>query len=107
MGNNHIVKSPGQFDDTIYSEHYKIIISKKEAHSANCQVAHGRLLLQKGFSNPEKLIDDERFETIEIEVPGLRKGGGSLICLSIIFYAKIEALIESLLERRVIKKDEL
>jgi len=30
-----------------------------------------------------------------------------LICLSIIFYAKIEALIESLLERRVIKKDEL
>ena len=51
--------------------------------------------------------DDTGFETVEIEVSGLRKGGESLTCLSIIFYAKIEALIELLLERRVIKKDDL
>lgn len=85
IGNNYIVMFPGHFDDRIFSEYDKIIVRKSEAYSANCLSVNGKVLVQKGYPNTKKLIENEGFETVEIEMSEFRKGGGSLTCLSIIF----------------------
>ncbi|MFB0508178.1 MAG: dimethylarginine dimethylaminohydrolase family protein [Thermodesulfobacteriota bacterium] len=85
IGNNYIVMFPGHFDDEIFSEYDRIIIQKGEAHSANCLSVNGKVLVQKGYPNTKKLIEDAGFETVDIEMSEFRKGGGSLTCLSIIF----------------------
>lgn len=85
IGNNYIVMFPGHFDDRIFSEYDKIIIGEREAHSANCLSVNGKVLVQKGYPHTKSLIENEGFETVEIEISEFRKGGGSLTCLSIIF----------------------
>lgn len=85
VGNNAVVMFPGHFDDRILSEYRKIMVNQREAHSANCLSVNGKVLVQKGYPNAKKLIENEGFETIEIEMSEFRKGGGSLTCLSIIF----------------------
>jgi dimethylargininase len=85
IGNTVVVMFPGHFDDRIFSDFHKIIIDKREARSANCLSVNGKVLVQKGYPNTKKLIEDEGFETVEIEMSEFRKGGGSLTCLSIIF----------------------
>jgi len=85
IGNDYVILSSGHFDEKIFSEYHKIIVSEKEAYSANCLSVNGKVLIQKGYPNTRKLIENEGFETIEIEVSEFRKGAGSLTCLSIIF----------------------
>jgi dimethylargininase len=85
IGNNYIVMFPGHFDEGIFSAYDRIIIQKKEAYSANCLSVNGKVLVQKGYPNTKKLIEDTGFETVDIEMSEFRKGGGSLTCLSIIF----------------------
>jgi dimethylargininase len=46
---------------------------------------NGKVLVQKGYPHTKKSIEDEGFDTVEIEMSEFRKGGGSLTCLSIIF----------------------
>lgn len=76
---------PGHFDEGIFSEYDTIIIRKGEAHSANCLSVNGRVLVQKGCPHTTKPIENEGFETVDIEMSECTKGGGSLACLSIVF----------------------
>jgi dimethylargininase len=85
IGNDYVVTSNGHFDEKIFSEYHKIIVPEKEAYGANCLSVNGKVLIQKGYPNARKLIENDGFETIEIEISEFRKGGGSLTCLSIIF----------------------
>jgi dimethylargininase len=85
IGNDCVVISPGHFDEKIFSEYHKIIVPKGEAQGANCLSVNGKVLIQRGYPITKKLIENEGFETIEIDVSEFRKGGGSLTCLSIIF----------------------
>jgi len=85
LGNDSMVMSPGHFDNKVFSQYNKIIIPKREAHGANCLSMNGKVLIQEGYPSTKKLIEDEGFETVEIEVSEFRKAGGSLTCLSIIF----------------------
>jgi dimethylargininase len=85
LGNDVIVMSPGRFDEEIFAEYKKIVIPKTEAHGANCLSMNGKVLIQEGYPSTRKLIEDEGFETVEIEVSEFRKAGGRLTCLSIIF----------------------
>lgn len=85
LGNNSIVMSPGHFDEDIFSEYNKIVIPKIEAHGANCLCVNGKVLVQKGCPQTVELIENEGFETVQIDLSEFRKGGGSLSCLSIIF----------------------
>ncbi len=85
LGDDYVVLVPGYFDDKVLSEYKKIMIPKKEGYSANCLSINGRILIPKGYPNTKKLIENEGFETIEIEMSEFRKGDGGLTCLSIIF----------------------
>jgi dimethylargininase len=85
LGNDSIVMSPGHLDNKVFSQYNKIIIPKTEAHGANCLSINGKVLIQEGYPSAKKLIEDEGFETVEIEVSELRKAGGGLTCLSIVF----------------------
>ena len=85
IGNDYVVLVPGYFDDNVFSEYKKIIIPEKEAYSANCLSINGKVLISKGYPHTKKLIENEGFEILEIEMSEFRKGGGSLTCLSIIF----------------------
>ncbi len=85
IGNDYVVTSNGHFDEKIFSEYHRIIVPEKEAYSANCLSVNGKVLIQKGYPNTKRLIENEGFETVEIEVSEFRKGGGSLTCLSVIF----------------------
>ncbi len=85
IGNDVILLYPGHFDRGAFSRYTKIIVPKGEAYGANCLSINGKVLVPKGFPHTKKLIENEGFETIVVEMSEFRKGDGSLTCLSVIF----------------------
>ncbi len=85
LGEQHVVVSPGSFDDRVLSEYNKITVPDDEAYSANCLAVNGVVLVSKGFPRTKSRIESAGFETVELDMSEFRKGWGSLTCLSIIF----------------------
>ncbi|MFH0760851.1 MAG: arginine deiminase family protein [Bacteroidota bacterium] len=85
LGNGCIILAEGYLDEKIFSEYDKIIVPKGEEYCANCLVVNGSVLIPKGFPKTKKIIENNGFPIIEIEMSEIEKAEGALTCLSVIF----------------------
>lgn len=85
LGDDVIIVNPGYFDLKVFSSFNLISLPKKEAYAANCLSINGKVFISKGYPRTKKLIENEGFETEELDVSEFKKCEGSLTCLSIIF----------------------
>jgi dimethylargininase len=84
LGNDYVILSKGNFDIRVLSGLNTIVVPKGEEYAADCLAVNGTVLMAQGHSKTRKLIEDEGFSIVELDMSEFRKGDGALTCLSII-----------------------
>jgi dimethylargininase len=62
-----------------------VVVPRGDEYAADCLAVNGTVLVAKGHSKTQKLIEEAGFSTKELDVSEFRKGDGALTCLSILF----------------------
>jgi dimethylargininase len=84
LANNYVVLSKGNFDTRILSGLDRIVVPKGEEYAADCLAVNGTVLMAQGYPRTKKLVENEGFSVVELDMSEFRKGDGALTCLSII-----------------------
>jgi len=84
LGNNYVILSKGNFDTGILSGLNRIVVPKGEEYAADCLAVNGTILMARGHPRTKKLVENEGFPVVELDMSEFRKGDGALTCLSII-----------------------
>jgi dimethylargininase len=85
LGDNYVILSKGSFDMRILSGLNRIVVPKEEKYAADCLAVNGTVLMARGHPRTKKLVENEGFPVVELDMSEFRKGDGALTCLSIIF----------------------
>lgn len=84
VGDDTVLTLPGHCDEKCFAEYERIRVPKEEAYAANCLSVNGTVIVSDGYPMTKRLIENEGFRTIPLQMSEFRKGDGSLTCLSII-----------------------
>lgn len=78
-----ILYAPGFFDPAVFKGFHKLEVPPDEAYAANAIAVNGTVIMPSGYPKTKKMLIDAGYNRI-VEVPTseIRKGGGSLTCLS-------------------------
>ena len=84
IGNNTLV-STAEFASNLFFEKFRVlVVSEKEKYAANILAVNGVVILAAGYPLTEKMLSDEGFEVLTLDVSEFRKCDGALTCLSIL-----------------------
>jgi dimethylargininase len=68
-----------------FQKYNQLIIDDDESYAANCVWINNNVLLAKGFPKAQKLIKENGYNIIEVDVSEFQKLDGGLSCLSLRF----------------------
>lgn len=84
IGTNTLV-STAEFASNQFFEKFRVlVVSEKEKYAANILAVNGVVILAAGYPLTEKMLTDEGFEVLTLDVSEFRKCDGALTCLSIL-----------------------
>lgn len=84
LGNDCVILSEGNFDARILSGLNRLVVPKGEEYAADCLAVNGTVIVAQGYPMTKRLIENEGFPVVELEVSEFRKWDGALTCLSIV-----------------------
>ena len=85
LGDGVMVLAEGTIPHGSFREVDILDVPRSEAYAANCLAVNGSVICSKGYPHTEAKIKASGFEVISLDMSEIKKGDGSLTCLSILF----------------------
>ena len=83
LENNNLLVAGEFITHPAFQSFNRLEVDKDEAYAANSLWINGKVLVPEGFPKTRELIEQEGYETIQLDVSEFRKLDGGLSCLSL------------------------
>jgi dimethylargininase len=83
---NNVLVAGGEFLSKREFRSFRILeVDDEEIYAANCLLINGNVLVAEGYPGVKRIIEEEGYPTMEVDVSEFRKIDGGLSCLSVRF----------------------
>lgn len=85
LGRGFVIVASECIDASVFAGYTIIPAPSDEAYSANCLSVNGKVIIPARHPKSKRVIQEQGFEMVEVEMSEFQKGDGGLTCLSKIF----------------------
>ncbi|HYL99538.1 MAG TPA: arginine deiminase-related protein [Blastocatellia bacterium] len=85
LGNGFLVLAGDTISPSVFGDVEILPVSREEAYAANCLAINGTVICSAGYPVTQSKIKAAGFDVVPLDMSEIKKGDGSLTCLSILF----------------------